>query len=170
MAERERTYTWTDPSEVTRAVIGLEHHEWMARMMHGEIPAAPFASTLEMRPEEIGDGRIVFGMNLREWMVNPAGVIHGGITATMLDSVLTLAVTTKLPRGKLCTTIDLIVHFVRPLFPTGERVRAEGVALHVGSTIATAEARLRDERDRLIAHATTSLAIIDAAAMSTQRP
>ncbi len=157
---RTRTYSWSDPREVARAIFAREHREWMEAMMRGEIPAAPFASTLEIEPEEIGDGRVRFGMPLREWMTNPAGVIHGGITATLLDSVLTLAVTTRLARGTFCTTIDLNVHYVRPLLPSGARVRAEGTALHIGTTVATAEARLHDERDRLIAHATTSLAIL----------
>ncbi|MDE2481980.1 MAG: PaaI family thioesterase [bacterium] len=166
---RERTYTWNDPREIARAIVGREHREWMTMMKEGALPHAPFASTLAFEIEEIGDGRVVFSMPLAEWMCNPTGVVHGGVSATLLDSVLTLSVLTRLPREKLCTTIDLNVHFVRPLFPSGARIRAEGSALHVGTTVATAEARLLDERDRLIAHATTSLAIIDAVAMTTQR-
>ncbi len=161
MTERERTYSWADPREVVRAMAGLDHPVWMAQMMSGTIPPAPFAATLGLAFDEIGDGRVIFSMELHEWMTNPAGAIHGGITATILDSVLTLAVTTRLPRDRFCTTIDLNVHYVRPLFPDGSRVRAQGVALHVGTTLATAEARLFDSRDRLIAHASTSLAILD---------
>ena len=132
-------------------------------MVNGEIPAAPFAQTLEIYPQDVEEGRVVFGMDVREWMSNPAGIIHGGAAATILDSVLTLAVMTKLPSDRICTTIDLMVHYVRPLFPPGGKITAEGIAVHVGTTIGTAEGRVHDERGRLIAHGSATLSIIETA-------
>jgi uncharacterized protein (TIGR00369 family) len=162
MSERKRTHEWHDPRDVAAEVLARPHLDWINAMAAGEIPAAPFAQTLGMRPEHAARGHVRFSMETHEWMANPAGVVHGGMAATILDSVLTLAVATHLPHGKFCTTIDLNVHFVRPLFPTGERVVADGHAVHVGSTLGTAEARLVDARGRIIAHATGSFAIIDA--------
>ncbi len=158
---RERTYAWSDPRIIAGQIAGARHLDWLRAMTAGEIPPPPFAQTLEMRMSSVQDGRISFEMPLREWMTNPAGLIHGGMTATILDSALTLAVMSKLPAGKICTTLDLNVHYVRPLFATGETVTAEGIALHVGTTVGTAEGRVYDARGRLIAHATASLAIIE---------
>ena len=163
MTDRTRTYSWNDVRDVASHIMGREHVTWMREMLAGKIPGPPFAQTLEMYPEEVEEGRIVFGMEVREWMANPAGVIHGGAAATILDSVLTLAVMSKLPADKLCTTLDLNVHYVRPLFPPGEKITAEGVALHVGTTVGTAEGRVYDARRRLIAHGSASLAIIEQA-------
>jgi uncharacterized protein (TIGR00369 family) len=134
----------------------------MNAMANGELPPAPFATTLGMRPERAEAGHVTFSMDLHEWMANPAGVVHGGMAATILDSVMTLAVMTHLPRGKFCTTTDLNVHFVRPLFPNGERAVADGHAVHIGLSLGTAEGRLVDARGKIIAHGTGSFAILDA--------
>ena len=163
MSNRTRTYEWNDSREVASRIMGRDHVSWIREMAAGEMPAAPFAQTLETYPEEAEAGRVVFGMDVREWMSNPAGVIHGGAVATILDSVLTLAVMTKLSPDKLCTTLDLTVHYVRPLFPPGGKITAEGIAVHVGTTIGTAEGRVHDERGRLIAHGSATLSIIEAA-------
>lgn len=37
-------------------------------------------------------------MRAEEWMCNPAAVVHGGMAATLLDTVVTLAVVPKLPK------------------------------------------------------------------------
>lgn len=165
MTDRTRTYTWNDPRDVAREIIGRDHLEWMRAMKNGEIPAAPFAQTLGIEMETIEPGRIVFSARTAEWMSNPAGIIHGGLIATILDSVVTLAVMSQLPADKLCTTLHLNTHYVRPLFPKNDSIVAEGLAIHIGTTIGTAEARVRDTAGRLIAHGTASLAIINASTL-----
>ncbi len=157
-----RVYEWSDPTDVVRGVLGREHLDWMRAMLAGEISAPPFAQTLGLAMQSVEPGRITFAATAAPWMCNPAGIIHGGLAATLLDSVVTLAVMSKLPAQKLCTTLDLNVHFVRPLFPNGVKLVADGVAVHIGTTVGTAEGRLHDEKGRLIAHGTASLAIVDA--------
>jgi uncharacterized protein (TIGR00369 family) len=159
---RERAFSWDAPADVLQGIIGREHLAWMQDMRDGKIPGAPVARMLAMYPEIVEGGRVTFAMNAEEWMANPVGVIHGGMTATLLDTVMTLAVMTKLPRERVCTTLDLSLHYVRPLFPTGEKIVAEGIVVHTGATVGTAEGKLYDERRRLIAHGTATLAIIDA--------
>ena len=162
---RERCFSWEDPRELARAVLTRENHAWMRELLEGTFPAAPVAELVGMFPESTEDGSIAFAMHAEEWMANPAGVVHGGMAGTLLDTVLTLCVIAKLPAGKTCTTLNLNVTFVRPLFPTGERVVARGTVVHIGKSVATSEARLHDARNRLIAHAAATLAIIDSAAI-----
>jgi uncharacterized protein (TIGR00369 family) len=126
--------------------------------------------TLGLRPEELEEGRIVFSMRAEEWMSNPAGVVHGGMAATILDTVLTLAIVSKLPKGKTAQTIQMNLHYVRPLFPNGKIALAEGLAVHVGSTIGTAEGRLLNADGKLVAHGSATLAVMDIAAMATRYP
>jgi len=163
---RERTHTWADLDDLMASMIASDSHiGWLRKLMAGEVPAPPAASTMGFRPEAVQPGHVVFSMTASEWMANPLGVVHGGITSTLLDTVLTLCVLTELPQHKACTTIGLNVHFVRPLLPTGETVTAEGTAVHVGTTLATSEGRVYDSRGRVIAHGTSSLAVIDASTM-----
>ncbi len=160
--KRERTFTWTDPREVVGNILGRPQLEWMHEMIAGEIPPPPFAQALDLSFDVAEAGRVVFTSETAEWISNPAGTIHGGFTATLLDSVMTLAVATRLPEDRVATTVDLNVKYVRPLFVGSGRVVAEGTTIHVGSTLATAEGRLVDERGKLIAHGTGTFAIISA--------
>jgi uncharacterized protein (TIGR00369 family) len=167
--DRERTFRWTDPRALARRALTEDGIDWVRMMKSGELPPAPVIEALGMQPEELEPGRIVFSMHAQEWMCNPAAVVHGGMIATLLDTVLTVAVLSRLQRGRTCQTIQMNVNFVRPLLPTGEKVSAEGIALHVGTTIGTAQGNLHDAGGRLIAHATATLAILDTARMKDSR-
>ena len=161
--DRQRTYGWGDPTELIAAMGREESHlAWLQGMIDGRLPAPAFGATLELRPLEATLDRVCFAMPLREWMLNPAGVIHGGALATLLDSVMTLAVIAWLDRSKIATTTTLTSHFVRPLFADGSEVRAEAEVLHCGRTHATARARLTDARGRLAAHGDAAFAIVAA--------
>ena len=63
------------------------------------------------------------------------------------------AVHSMLKAGQGYTTVELKVNFVRPLSADTGEVRAEGKVIHLGRQIASAEGRLTDARDRLLAHA-----------------
>jgi uncharacterized protein (TIGR00369 family) len=158
---RERNFTWDAPAATASAISGREPLSWMREMQAGIVPSPPASRFMGFDCTEVEPGRIVFTMRAQEWMANPTGVLHGGMVSTLLDTVLTLAVQTQLPKERYCTTIDLHVHMVRPIQPDGELVQAEGLAVHVGTTIATAEGRAHDARGRLVAHATATLAILD---------
>ncbi|HEY1975029.1 MAG TPA: PaaI family thioesterase [Candidatus Baltobacteraceae bacterium] len=157
---RERTFGWTDPRELAQSALGEEGLHWLRRMKDGDIPPPPAAQLLGMEIEEIDRGRVAFSMRAEEWMCTPQAVVHGGMAATLLDTVLALAVASKLPKGKTCQTVQLNVNFLRPLLPTGEKVVAEATAIHVGTTIGTSEGRIVDARGKTIAHATATLAIL----------
>ena len=44
----------------------------------------------------------------------PHGLLHGGITATLIDTAMAFAVVTCLAEGERASTIDLTVHYLRP--------------------------------------------------------
>jgi uncharacterized protein (TIGR00369 family) len=92
---------------------------------------------------------------------NPIGSVHGGIIATLLDSVMGCAVHSLLPQGRGYTTLEIKVNYLRAVTHATGRITAEGSALHLGRQMATAEARLRDGSDRLYAHATTTCLVFD---------
>lgn len=158
---RERSFTWDSPMTTAKAIFGRDPVGWLREMQDGAIPQPPAAHLMGFEIVHAEAGRVAFSMRAEEWMANPTGVIHGGLTSTLLDTVLTLAVQSSLSPERYCTTIDLHVHFVRPIVPDGGVVKAEGVAVHVGNTVATAEGRAYDAAGKLVAHATATLAILD---------
>ena len=70
------------------------------------------------------------------------------------------AVLSVLAAGKLFTTLELKVNYVRTLTSETGAVRAEGRVINAGRTIATAEGRLLGADGRLYAHGTTTCLIL----------
>src|SRR3954465_15384391 len=83
----------------------------------------------------------------------------GGLECTLLDSAMGCAVHTMLPAGIGHTTVELKVNVLRPITLQTGRLLCEGTTIHVGSRIATAEARLLDTSGKLYGHATTTCMI-----------
>jgi uncharacterized protein (TIGR00369 family) len=93
---------------------------------------------------------------------NPAGTVHGGLAATMLDSCMGLAIQSMLDKGTFSTTLEFKISFVRPITPETSTITAEGLVVNCGRRIGIAEGRLTDGRGRLLAHGTTTCLIFPA--------
>lgn len=146
--------TTTDPTELS----GLE---LLRRMTAADAPDRPSVGRLlGMQFDEIEHGRVVISVQTRPDFANPLGTVHGGIAATLLDSVVGCAVHTTLPAGVSYTTLELKVNYVRAVQTSGVTLTATGTVIHAGRRVATAEGRVVDDRDRLIAHATTTCMIL----------
>ena len=91
--------------------------------------------------------------------LNPAGTVHGGLTATLLDSCMGLAVQSTLEKDMSQTTLEFKISLLRPITPETGQIRAEGLVLSRGRRIGTAEGRLTDSEGRLLAHGTTTCLI-----------
>jgi uncharacterized protein (TIGR00369 family) len=117
---------------------------------------------LGMSFDEVEKGRVVMSLSTRPDFTNPLGQVHGGIAATLLDSVMGCAVHTTLGPGVGYTTLELKVNYIRAPRPDGQRLVAEGNVIHAGRRTATAEGKIVDERGALVAHATTTCMIFPA--------
>ena len=132
---------------------------FMRAMMRGELPFPPIAQTLDFLLVEVGPGRAVFQATPGFAHYNPLGSVHGGIAATLLDSVMGCCIHTTLKAGIGYTTVEIKVNYVRAMTDKTGPVRAEGKVINVGSRIATSEGRLVDSAGKLLAHGTTTCLI-----------
>ena len=94
-----------------------------------------FAGRIGAQVEDADDGgaRIVF--EARDEHLNPAGTLHGGVVATLVDTAMGQAVRTTTGDGEVPATSQLTVTYLRPgqpgaLVVTG-RVRTRGKHLTV---------------------------------------
>jgi uncharacterized protein (TIGR00369 family) len=104
-------------------------------------------------------GRVVVSAEPSDNHLNPAGTVHGGFAATLLDSCMGLAVQSTLEQGVGQTTLEFKISLLRPITPETGAIRAEGMVLSRGRRIGTAEGRLTDGSGRLLAHGTTTCLI-----------
>src|SRR5690606_14927732 len=84
------------PMEEILAHSGLEI---LQGLMEGRYPAPPIAAIMNFSLAEVSEGRAVFEGLPGEAHLNPLGGVHGGWTATILDSALACCVHTTLARG-----------------------------------------------------------------------
>ena len=161
--KRSRVVEWEDPFEAMRAAPGKTGLELMKELEKGSLPAAPIARTLGFKGVHFEAGRAVFEGEPDESVYNPIGVVHGGYAMTLLDSAMGCAVHTTLAAGERYTTLELKTNFVRPITLDTGRVRCEGVVVHRGATVATAEGRvIAVASGKLLAHGTTTCLIVPA--------
>jgi uncharacterized protein (TIGR00369 family) len=154
-----------DPMMLAQQAANMSGLEFLQRWLRPEAPPPPpIAVLLGMEWVEIEPSRVVGALEPADWMFNPIGSIHGGIAATMLDTVLGCAVQTTLPAGSGYATTDLHVRYIRPMDTGTGRVIATGTVVHAGRRHATAEGRVEVEATgKLIATGTAGCAILSAA-------
>ena len=150
---RTRTYTWSDPLPTLSALPLMSGIEWLRSMTE---PPPALATVGGETFEVLGEGDVALTLVPAEHHLNPIGTMHGGIIATMLDTVAACAVQTTLAAGMGYTSLDLTTRFLRPVTMKTGRVRAVGTVVSRGSRTAMGEARLTDEDGRLLAHATST--------------
>lgn len=160
-APRTRTVTWEDPNAALAVAAGMSGIEYFKAISDGTLPPPPIAITMGFRGTEMAEGRAVFIGEPGEFLYNPIGVVHGGFAMTLLDSAMGVAVHTTLAVGERYTTLETKVNFVRPITTETGRVRCEGVVIHRGGRIATAEAKLfAEQTGKLLAHGTTTCLVV----------
>jgi uncharacterized protein (TIGR00369 family) len=142
--------------EVAR-MTGLEQLQLVQR---GGFAVATIGDLLGFSMVELEDGMVSFELTPDARMMNPLGTIHGGITATLLDSAMACAVHSTLLPGSSYTTAQLNVHYLRSMQPGVGPVRATGTVIHRGRKQSTAEGKLVGPDGKLIAHATSACLIL----------
>lgn len=101
----------------------------------------------------------MFHATADERHLNPLGGVHGGFSATVLDSVTGCAVHTMLEAGVGYGTVELDVKMMRPV-PVDTKLIARGKVLSLTRSLGFAEGALTDEAGKLFAHATATCMII----------
>jgi uncharacterized protein (TIGR00369 family) len=144
------------PVEQARTMDGLALFKGL---LEGRFPAPPISRVLGFRVSEVEPGRVVFDYTPVFDHYNPLGTVHGGIAATLLDSVMGCCIHTTLKAGMGYTTVEIKVNYVRAMTDKTGPVKAEGKVINVGSRIGTSEGKLYDGAGKLLAHGTTTCLI-----------
>jgi uncharacterized protein (TIGR00369 family) len=134
----------------------MDYHGFFAKVLRGELPEAPITKLLSWRFLEFEASRqtIKVEMQARPEFINPAGVVHGGMLAAMLDETLSPALAATLGPGEFAPTLEIKVNFISPA-KVG-RVLGSARIVSRGRSICFMEGELRDEHGTLLATATAT--------------
>ncbi len=86
---------------------------------------APWIIDLGLKPQAFDEtgGNFLLPANPR--LVHVGGVICGQATASAADTVAVVTLSALNGRFRICTTVDLTTHFIRPLKPGDVEIRAD---------------------------------------------
>ena len=142
----------------------------MLKTALNDIPASPSARLLGWRLLDARpwDGWLKVGFDGRPEFCNPAGFIQGGILSAMLDDSMGPAVFVTSDGRFYATTISLTVNFIAPARP-GPLI-AEAQVIQIGKSIAFMEGKLIGNDGTVLATASTTARLVEAAKALAKEP
>jgi uncharacterized protein (TIGR00369 family) len=117
-----------------------------------------FNKHLGMRLVRMHPDGITISCAIRPELLNAASVLHGGVTATLADVAVGIAVVRQLRATRAVTTVEMKVNYLRAV--TGRKILARARLVRVGSTLAIGKVDLHDDQGRLVAIALVTYMIL----------
>ena len=111
----------------------------------------PFAKLLGIEVESVEPGVAVLTMKMRDDLKRNGGIAHGGAVATRIDSAMAFAIMPMLGEDEHSMTVDLTIHYLRPVSEGSARAIARVV--RGGKRVITVSAELFDGNEKLAATA-----------------
>lgn len=111
----------------------------------------PFARLLGIEVDSVEPGHAVLSMQLRDDLMRNNGIAHGGAIATLIDSAMAIAIMALLEENERTVTVDLTIHYLRPI--SEGTTRASARVVRAGRRVITVSAELFDHNEKLSATA-----------------
>lgn len=90
---------------------------------------------------------------------NTLGIVHGGFTATVLDTAMGTLANRLLPEGYAAVTSQLNIHFLAP--GIGDKLHCKATLIHKGRSTIVLEADVFRSDGKRIAHSSGSFFVIE---------
>jgi acyl-CoA thioesterase len=119
----------------------------------------PLLRTLGIALTEIGERHAVMEVVVGDAHRNYFGGAHGGLIATLVDTVCFFPAP-LLPSGRTVTTTNLSVSYIRPA-GVGDHLISRGELVHLGRRTASLTVRVTNAAGALVAHGTATLMLLD---------
>lgn len=123
----------------------------LLEIAHKVFREVPFNKLLGMELVELKVGTAVLRLKVRDELRQPHGLLHGGATASVIDTAMAFAVVSMLGEGEKASTVDLTVHYLRPVVK-GEIVCTAKI-VRGGKRLLTVSAEVVNTENKLIATA-----------------
>lgn len=111
----------------------------------------PYLRHLGIELVEISASKAVMKMPMKEELRQPYGLLHGGATASLIDTATAFAVVAAIGTEDKATTVDLTVHYLRPVID--ETTICTATVVRAGKRLITVSAEVHNEQGKLIATA-----------------
>ena len=110
-----------------------------------------FAKLIGMKLIDLQPSQSTVQIEMRDELRQPHGILHGGVTATLVDTAMAYAVITCLSEEEKASTVDLTVHYLRPHSEGAFKCTAKVV--RAGRKVFTVSADVFNQQGKLFATA-----------------
>lgn len=133
------------------------------------VDTCPYFKLLSMRLIEAGQGASLLTIDLDTKHLQPFGIVHGGVFASILDAAAFWAVYGDLedPTAGL-TTVEVKINYLAPA--VNGQLTARGKTLKLGRSLGYAEAFVFNQNQILVAHGTSTVMVLAGKAMGADPP
>jgi uncharacterized protein (TIGR00369 family) len=125
------------------------------KAMQESVHTAPFPALIGMTIEELDFDRCRIDLTLRKDHLQPFGIVHGGVLATLIDTATFWAAFMRLPEDSGLVNVDLKLNYLKAV--TSGHLRAQGQCLRAGRQISYTVASVFDDAGELVAHGTSTM-------------
>jgi len=117
-------------------------------------PAAFFQlMSIKFLRVEIGSCEVAIEVQPKH--LQPFGVVHGGVFATLIDTAAFWAIFPEIDEDKGLTSVDLKLNFLAPA--AAGMLIAKGKKIKTGRTLSLGEAEIRNEKGEILAHGSSTM-------------
>ncbi len=116
----------------------------------------PFGELLGLDFATVVDGHSQCSLEIREELLNPYGVLHGGVIYSLADTGMGGALHSCLQEDELCSTVEIKIVYFRPV--ASGTLTCNSEVIRRGRRLAFTESEIL-KGDRLIAKATGTFSI-----------
>jgi uncharacterized protein (TIGR00369 family) len=128
-----------------------------------QVNDCPYFRLLSMEIKSLEWGKSHLEILVEKKHLQPFGMAHGGVYASLIDAAAFWAVYTQIEAGSEITTVELKVNYLAPA-SEGHFI-AKGKSIKVGERICLGETLIENEEGRLLAHGTATMMITDSVRM-----
>lgn len=129
----------------------------------------PYFELLSMRILEAGIGRAVLEIELDRKHMQPFGIVHGGVFASIVDAAAFWSIYCDIEDPATgATTVDLKLNYLAPA--AAGKLVATGRQIKLGRTLGYAEAEVRNASGGLLAHGTSTLILLPGKGLDADPP
>ncbi len=121
----------------------------------GLVNRSPYFKLLSMRLEDLEWGESFLAIDLGEDHLQPYGMVHGGVFASIVDAAAFWAAFSRMEDDAGLTTVEMKLNYLAPA--RKGRLQARGRCIKLGKSLALAEASVFDQEERLLAHGTATM-------------
>lgn len=120
---------------------------------------SPYPSHMIMEIDGIEIDTASIILDLAKCHLQPFGIVHGGVLATLIDTATFWSAFLRLPEDSGLVNVDLKLNYLQPA--VNGRLTAVGSCMRPGRSISYSEATVFDENQEIVAHGTSTLMALE---------